>query len=349
MYSLECAAQTYTWGRTGNLSFVAKFLQNVQDTQPYAELWMGSHPVLPSKIHGKSITQTFSSIPFLFKILSIAKPLSIQVHPNKLQAHQLHLDNSTAFPDNNHKPEICIALTSMSVLCDFKPYQQIHEFLTSSTSFLTLVPYASDLKSLLRHLYDHPNEYTLKLRDYLDTHPADSLAQYLQQHFPDDLGIIVALLMNYIELSPGQSVVIHPGTCHCYLQGDCIEAMACSDNVIRAGLTPKAKDIDTLLKIMKDSSGGPNVNWGIETQPGYFEYLTGYDEFEVVRLEVKEMTVEINKPAPVIMCVMNGSALGRFKYGNMEMVEGNVYVSDCSVSISGNAVIYACYSNNANR
>jgi mannose-6-phosphate isomerase class I len=31
-----------------------------------------------------------------------------------------------------------------------------------------------------------------------------------------------------------------------YARTDCIEAMACSDNTIRAGLTPKYKDIDTL-------------------------------------------------------------------------------------------------------
>lgn len=346
MYSLECAAQTYTWGKPGNSSLVAKFLPSIQDTQPYAELWMGSHPVLPSKIHGKPIDQTFSSIPFLFKILSIAKPLSIQVHPNKLQAQQLHLNNSTAFPDNNHKPEMCIALTSMTLLCGFKPYRQLQDFLSNSTSFASLAPYASDVKSLLRHLYDQSYEYTLKLKDYLDTHPTDSLAHYLQAYFPDDLGIVIALLMNYIELSPGQSIIIQPGTCHCYLQGDCIEAMACSDNVIRVGLTPKPKDLDTLLKIMNDSSEMPVVTCGTENYPGYFEYLSGYSEFEVVRLELNDHTVEMNKTAPVIMVVLNGAALSRFEKGSMEMTEGNVYVSEGNVSISGHAVIYACYSNN---
>lgn len=348
MYSLECAAQTYNWGRPGTSSLVAKFLQNVQDTHNYAELWMGGHPALPSRIHGKPISETFSSVPFLFKILSVAKPLSIQVHPNKPQAQELHSTNSILYPDNNHKPEMCIAVTPMTLLYGFKPAQQISDILSSSESFRSLAPYASDVKSLLRHLYDNSYEYTQKLTDYLESQPQQSLPRMLSQHFPNDLGIVVAMLMNYVELSPGESIVIHPGTCHCYLEGDCIEAMACSDNVIRAGLTPKPKDLDTLLKILNESAELPAVLHGLETQPGCFQYSSPYSEFQVLRLELEGQSIEVHKSGPVIMVVLQGRASATYNGESTEMLEGKVYVSDRNLSISGHGTIYACYSNNAN-
>ena len=235
----------------------------------------------------------------------------------------------------------------MTLLYGFKPAQQISEFLSSSESFNSLAPYASDVKSLLRHLYDNSYEYTQKLTDYLESQPLQSLSKMLSQHFPNDLGIVVAMLMNYVELSPGESIIIHPGTSHCYLEGDCIEAMACSDNVVRAGLTPKPKDLGTLLEILNESGESPTVSNGLETKPGCFEYSSPYSEFQVFRLELEGQSIEVQKPGPVIMAVLQGSATATYNGESTQILEGKVYVSDRDLSISGRGTIYACYSNNA--
>lgn len=68
--------------------------------------------------------------------------------------------------------------------------------------------------------------------------------------FPNDVGILCLFFLNIIDLEPGQAIYLPAQIPHAYLSGDCIECMACSDNVIRAGLTPKFKDVNTLLTML---------------------------------------------------------------------------------------------------
>ena len=87
---------------------------------------MGSHPNGPSKIAvsdiplgdwiaqhsdvlGENICHKFgTSLPYLFKVLSINKALSIQAHPSKKHAEILHKDRPDVYKDPNHKPEMAI-------------------------------------------------------------------------------------------------------------------------------------------------------------------------------------------------------------------------------------------------
>lgn len=143
--------KTYDWGGVGNNSKVAqlalkvdeRFAKEFDANTPYAELWMGDHVSGPSKLRetGETLDQWLSTrpsaiggmekLPFLFKVLSIAKPLSIQVHPNKAQAEQLHASRPDIYKDPNHKPEISIALTDFSALCGFRTQLELHRLLTS--------------------------------------------------------------------------------------------------------------------------------------------------------------------------------------------------------------------------
>ena len=75
---------------------------------------------------------------------------------------------------------------------------------------------------------------------------AEMLAARLLQQYPGDVGIFSAWLLNHIVLADGEAVFLPANEPHAYLQGDCVECMACSDNVVRAGLTPKWKDVSTV-------------------------------------------------------------------------------------------------------
>lgn len=122
---LQAAVQNYAWGllpEAGSLvaSLHAKNANTQVDAKlPYAELWMGTHKSGPARLLSDTDTtlsefiqrNSFQPMPYLFKILSVSKPLSIQAHPDKERAARLHEENPTAYKDDNHKPEMCVALT----------------------------------------------------------------------------------------------------------------------------------------------------------------------------------------------------------------------------------------------
>lgn len=118
---------------------------------------MGTHPSNPSKdletqrsllelvqdneqLMGHDITAKYAQkLPFLFKVLSINKALSIQAHPNKKLAEQLHSKDPKNYPDDNHKPEMTIAVTPFDGLCGFRPLAEISHFLDGIPSLRKLV------------------------------------------------------------------------------------------------------------------------------------------------------------------------------------------------------------------
>lgn len=148
---LRCAVQHYAWGKQGAHSTVAQLTQQpIKEDLPYAEMWMGTHPSGPSRLEtsgqllsdwlkenpqmlGDQLTAQYSQfaqegqLPFLFKVLSIAKALSIQAHPDKELARELYKQNK--LPDDNHKPELAVALTPMEALCSFRKLSEISNFL----------------------------------------------------------------------------------------------------------------------------------------------------------------------------------------------------------------------------
>lgn len=126
LVSLVPAVQNYAWGiaPSSGDSVVARMHAYasgsvVDATRPYAELWIGTHASGPAVLRadGSSLAEFLAkkgdepTLPYLLKVLSVAKPLSIQAHPDKELAKQLHTSNPTAYKDDNHKPEMCVALT----------------------------------------------------------------------------------------------------------------------------------------------------------------------------------------------------------------------------------------------
>lgn len=154
---LKCAIQNYDWGKTGLESLVARIAQtnmgiDICEHEPYAEFWMGTHENGPSMLTekqiplsqhlsenpselGDEVLKYFDKLPFLFKVLSVNKALSIQVHPSKVEAEILNKAMPNIYKDANHKPELAIALTEFHALCSFRPQEEIKYFLKSIPEF----------------------------------------------------------------------------------------------------------------------------------------------------------------------------------------------------------------------
>lgn len=165
---LEADVQPYAWGDT---RFIPSLLGIPNPGQkPFAELWMGAHPDLPSRaivggqkialdslleqaaeqILGQAAVEFADRLPYLLKILSAATPLSIQAHPTKRQAEEGFVrENATRvalsarernYRDDNHKPEMISALTDLYALRGFRPLTEISEVLRTVPELRGVMP-----------------------------------------------------------------------------------------------------------------------------------------------------------------------------------------------------------------
>jgi len=272
--------QQYAWGKPADTSLVAR-LSDATGPEPYAELWFGAHPSAPSltstlssgsdllqliesdsqAILGSRVDSAFSGrLPFLFKILSIGSALSIQAHPTKEQARKLHAADPEHYPDDNHKPEMAIALTETQLLFGLRPFAEVRTWLERVPEFDLLPSLQRDsLRSLVESFYQEDEEVvkqaTVALVQRLKQAGTKSAEEQwvlsLAERFPKgDRGLFCFFLLNLVRLQPWQAVFVPAGIPHAYLSGDLLECMAKSDNVVRAGLTEKYCDEETLLSIM---------------------------------------------------------------------------------------------------
>lgn len=108
MEKLECLSMSYEWGKVGTSSYISNLIKNVNVEKPYAELWMGTHINAPSKLKSGKPLSDVINLPFLFKVLSINKALSIQAHPDKSLAEKLFSERPDVYKDDNHKPEMAV-------------------------------------------------------------------------------------------------------------------------------------------------------------------------------------------------------------------------------------------------
>ncbi|BES91538.1 mannose-6-phosphate isomerase, partial [Nesidiocoris tenuis] len=329
---LKCVPQVYEWGKKGATSQVAKLLAafnkefKIDDKVPFAELWMGTHPNGESivaktgetlsdylkknpKCMGTAETINAGDLPFLFKILSIEKALSIQVHPNKEVAERLNSVRPDLYPDKNHKPELAIALTDFECLVGFRPLDQIIQFLATVPELKNIFnrdvldqfsgESPTQLAELFRALMTAPDQkvkVSLKqlverLQESVEKVKEDSLyplVEKLTQEFPNDVGCLAIYFLNYMKLKPGEAVFLHAGLPHAYLSGDIVECMACSDNVVRAGLTPKFRDVATLCDILDYKSYKPStlLSASKKTDGITTVYNSGVRDFGVSMIDV---------------------------------------------------------------
>ncbi|KAL5342801.1 RmlC-like cupin domain-containing protein [Aspergillus crustosus] len=372
---LKCGVKHDPWGKTGNESLAGRLWaqtpgsSGVKDDEKYSEMWMGTYPTVPSRLLctgetlenyikrnpeliGQSVkTKLGRGLPFLPKVLSFDKALPLQVHPDKRLAEQLNLKDPDSFGDPNHKPEIAVALSEFELFAGFKPLKDV-ERLLKIKPLDQFVPANSSLNDdVLRDLCKtllllQPEAVSDTIKQLLSIGAAEfGEQQYIpgllerlsKQYSEGDNGTLVAaLLMNYMVLQPGEAVCVPANSIHAYLNGDILECMARSDNVLATGFCPRAdrNNVELFAKALSFKPHGPS-----EAQLGHkttdkgelgrtIEYAPPFSEFNVLATILKPGEEEKHRPiaGPSIIVVTKGSGelvvLGEKKF---DLHEGAVF------------------------
>ncbi|EQL84368.1 mannose-6-phosphate isomerase, class I [Vibrio parahaemolyticus 10290] len=254
-------------------------VQIEQNMLPLSELIKQNQPAYLSA----ETAAKFGDLPFLFKILAAEHALSIQVHPSKQDAEVgFEKEQSAGIPlnashrnykDPNHKPELVYALTSYQAMNGFRSYAEIIEafslcdidelrapldaFKREINSqglrdfFVHILTMEGETKErALKQLLAHASRQSEQCTDSEQGTDSDvfKLILDLSIQYPGDVGLFAPLLLNVITLQPGEAMFLSARTPHAYIKGTGLEIMANSDNVLRAGLTPKHMDVEELVK-----------------------------------------------------------------------------------------------------
>jgi len=350
-YKMINHVQHYDWGTRGKNAFIPYLLGYDGLDKPYAELWIGGHPKLssevlvgtetiklndfiskyPNEILGEYVAQKFNNkIPFLLKVLSANQALSIQTHPNKEQAIKLNNIDPQNYPDDNHKPEIAIALDFLIALVGFRKLSAIEENLVKYPNLADFIgaevvekyktnKTAKGLQVLFTKLMENSCNYDLlesiinsilnSFNSQKELTEDEELFITLHGQYGVDVGLLVMFFLNVVKLKEGEAIFTPAGIPHAYLKGNIVECMANSDNVVRAGLTPKFKDISQLTAILTYQFGDIDLI-GKEVDKNVFEYLVQVEEFSVEKISLENDTIfNDTKNSIEIILLIEGSII----------------------------------------
>ena len=389
---LKNTIQPYVWG---SYTAIPELLgKKSESSAPQAELWMGAHPKAPSMVMlngrlesleelikkypidilGRNVAQQFNNeLPYLFKVLAAAKPLSLQAHPSASQAREgYRRENDLDIPlnspqrnykDPHHKPECICALTPFWALHGFRKIPEFitlagHLQLNSMEPLLDILrrrPDEEGLKSFFRQMMTLPADQKKHLALNAGD-AADKLKQHndvfrwivtLSESYPEDIGVISPLYLNLVRLDPGQALFLPAAELHAYLEGVGIELMANSDNVLRGGLTPKHIDVAELLEVLDFGERVPNLLTCRPGNAGEFVYECPAKEFILSVIHVKPNT---SYPSPrkrsveILLCTAGVGKIKDFGSGKeMTLKKGHTVIvpaATIAYSLTGNATIY---------
>lgn len=334
---------------------------------PLAEMWIGTHPLgtseliyggksvllsdlvqrYPLEILGQRVASAFlSQFPFLLKVLSASEPLSIQLHPSKAQAAMLHQNDPTHYPDSNHKPEIAIALERLHALAGLRDARQITTLMTEHPALSAFVEFEAisdqpepkqpklTFQSLMRNAMKKPDQLAQVIDQLAAAFQQKDSLSYREKLFlemcakyPGDVGLLAIFFLKLHSLNKGQAMFIPPGVPHAYLKGNIVECMASSDNVIRAGLTPKFNDIPTLIDVLTDQQAilySPDA-------PSY-AYPAPVTEFRLWKFEMAtgKKLGESNNSVRVFL-VMNGQIRLTWLDGGLDAGRGQTILAPATL------------------
>ena len=366
VFPIKGAVQNYAWG---GKEFIPK-LMGVQnsDDQPFAEIWLGAHQRGPAMLRmdgkdislkdfleknpnvlGEKVIKLFGkTLPYLFKVLDVNQMLSIQTHPTKEAAVKgYYSEEKTGIPitafdrnykDDNHKPEVMVALTEFWLLHGFKSLEAIEEVLKSVPEFKMLLEYyqrilQKEVDNKLFHFYKNLMEMSQKMVDEIlqplaERLSLDFVVGKISKSSPDywaalafrdnmlegghfDRGIFSIYIFNLVCLQRGEGIFQDAGIPHAYLEGVNMELMANSDNVFRGGLTVKHVDVKELLEHMVFEQVTPNILTGTEIERGVKVYKTSAPDFELTRILLKDFQAYncTEAKSPETLIVMQGEVI----------------------------------------
>ncbi len=334
-----------------------------EEHKPLDEL-IEQHPeLLGARVHSR-----FGQLPFLVKLLAADEPLSLQAHPPAhlaeagfMREERCGLDVSAPqrmFKDRWAKPEMLVALGRFEAFCGLREPASTQQLLATIATPL-LEPLQVRLhevtsnggdrcwRELLRWLLSLDSriigELVAAVVRCCRTAPGPEQWQAtkrgiveLGERFPNDPAVLVALLMNHVVLREGEALFVSPGTLHSYVRGLAVEVMATSDNVVRAGLTSKHTDVDTLVDVV-DTSVGPQQTQRPAAIAGVREYRVPVEEFEVRHLNVEgTLCAEVG---PTILLCTSGSVTAK----DLTMTSGDsafVFAGGQVPQLKGNASVF---------
>jgi mannose-6-phosphate isomerase len=355
--------QSYAWGKIGATSRIYPFLEGFEATKPLAEYWLGAHPKAPAEVILPDDTRIGLDLLFqdgqrlscMLKVLSINPDygLSIQSHPDSRSAQLLHAREPHNYPDPFHKPEMGVALTPVTLLYGFRPLPDIARVLERfpeirqvwGESFCYRLAQAVEaydpvlMREMLSLLLRADRTIVVaavealmaRWGDGVDTPPEMVILRRLYPRYgAADVGLIALFVMNIVSVSPGLGVFIGPNIPHAYLDGDLVECMACSDNVIRAGLTTKYTDVESLLE---------TVSFESATRPSLLRAKGATHDFAFFDVPVSDFSLGVvEEGSGVVTCQARAEPSLLFVLGE----EATVQSLDSGVSVrlgDGGAVL----------
>jgi mannose-6-phosphate isomerase len=274
----------------------------------------------PVGVLGARVVDRFGPrLPFLFKVLAAAEPLSLQAHPDAAQAAEGFAAGNPNYRDPYHKPELMVAVEEFDALCGFRSPAASADLLDALE-----VPALKLTVEALRG--PDPAEALRKaVTGLLCLPPADrgplveaaaaaaarrggeaALAAELAARYPGDVGVVVALLLNRVRLAPEEAVWMPAGNLHAYLRGTGVEIMAASDNVLRGGLTPKRVDVPELLRVLRWEVLEEPVVRPLPAGEGLVTWPAPVSEFRLHRALVEDAPVDLPGDGPRIVLCLHG-------------------------------------------
>ena len=370
---LSGEVKNYDWG---SRNLIQDHFHLGEPEKAVAEVWFGTQPGGESIAaeSGKPLSELIGAkLSFLAKFLAAGSPLSIQVHPTKAQAkagfareQALGLEISDPirnYRDQNHKPEILVAVSAFSALCGFRPLSELQEiFLAFSESEERFGLLAAELASGARvqEIFTELLEDTELVAKFSKSvgesdsigedqplaQAARDLALSLLEKHPGDTGVMVSLMLNHLVLEPGEAIFLPAGNLHAYLSGLGVEVMAASDNVIRGGLTSKHIDRAELLNITDFQELLEPLVKPVKLAEGFFEYQVDAPEFRIYLAELtgSNLLADLDLPSgALVMCTAGEVAVSTSLEEREVLGKGNVvYLSEAkkfSLSGSGSAFV----------
>ena len=332
---------------------------------------------------GEATAKRFGGrLPFLLKILAAQKALSIQLHPDRAQAEAgFAAEEARGVPrgarervyvDDWPKPEVLYALTPFEVLAGLRPAAHAAEVLSKLAvpaldaiigELRATAKPATVARALAALLSWREDERAALVGDVveaaalLSAEPSQFQGAYravgrVAQDHPGDIGLVCSLLMNHAVVEPGQALFMGAGGLHAYIRGTGVELMANSDNVIRAGLTPKHIDVPELVRVLDPEVDVPILT-ARRVAVGIEEFETPVPEFRLRRLRVSpaadagesaasRLTVPAAGRPRILLCV-EGTAMAASGSQTLELRQGqSCYLSaaDADVTLSGDALLF---------
>jgi mannose-6-phosphate isomerase len=333
----------------------------------------------PAETLGEEVAKKFGSLPYLFKILDVKQMLSIQVHPSKSAAEEEYeKENEKGVPlnapqrnykDKNHKPELMVALSDFWLLHGFKKEEEVAHVLKETPELSSLLPVFNngDYKSLYEEVMTMPQErvdqiLTPLLRRIISAYQNNELSKSSEDFWAAraaltfckddhyDRGIFSVYLFNLLHLKEGEAIYQPAGLPHAYLEGQNVEVMANSDNVLRAGLTEKHVDVPELMKHVKFEATDPRVIKANHQNEQQFD--APVEEFLLTKYDAAT-AIHLHPTSAAILFVYNGNGRIAASEKNIDIKRGEAVLllpaSAVTVDPSGARMTLFCVSTPADK